>query len=363
MGIKLDGKTKTYTVCFSKRHPVTRRSYSARRIGIKTMAQANRTYSELVIQVDRKLHELIKPSWEKLVLNYIADLSTRNVSIKTVESYNLCLRAHTFKAWGHKLIDEINSNEIRELILSSLSERSPSHQKNVLKYIRGAFSYAVESGLIDRNPTPAMKFRVGDKMKQVLTIEQVKILLTQAKIMDVEWYPIWATALYTGMRNGELYALTWDKVDLNLRQIKVDGSWNKFDGFKDTKSGDDRLVEIAPELLYILKELYLKTKETGFVLPRVDKWDRGEQARELRMFLMGLGLPRIRFHDLRATWATIMLSKGIEPIKVMIMGGWKDLKTMQFYIRRAGVNISGISDSLKLHNPIHEAADILSLSI
>lgn len=68
------------------------------------------------------------------------------------------------------------------------------------------------------------------------------------------------------------------------------------------------------------------------------------------MFLLGLGLPRIRFHDLRATWATIMLSKGIAPIKVMAMGGWKDLKTMQIYIRKAGVNVDGIAESLDLHN-------------
>ena len=69
------------------------------------------------------------------------------------------------------------------------------------------------------------------------------------------------------------------------------------------------------------------------------------------MFLQGLGLPRIRFHDLRATWATIMLSMGIAPIKVMIMGGWKDLKTMQFYIRKAVVDTSGISNNLNLHDP------------
>lgn len=69
------------------------------------------------------------------------------------------------------------------------------------------------------------------------------------------------------------------------------------------------------------------------------------------MFLTGLSLPRIRFHDLRASWSTVMLSKGIAPIKVMSMGGWKDLKTMQFYIRKAGVDISGISDSFNLHNP------------
>ena len=117
-----------------------------------------------------------------------------------------------------------------------------------------------------------------------------------------------------------LYALTWDKVNLEQRLIKVDSSWNNKSGFKDTKSGDDRIVEIAPELVFILKNLKMQSFDSPFVLPRIDKWDKGEQARELRMFLNGLGLPRIRFHDLRATWATMMLSNGIPPIKVMSMG-------------------------------------------
>jgi hypothetical protein len=46
-----------------------------------------------------------------------------------------------------------------------------------------------------------------------------------------------------------------------------------------------------------------------------------------------------------------MLSKGIPPIKVMSMGGWRDLKTMQFYIRKAGIDISGIASDFSLHNP------------
>ena len=110
-------------------------------------------------------------------------------------------------------------------------------------------------------------------------------------------------------------------------------SWNNKDGFKDTKSGDDRIIQIAPQLMELLREWKLQspTPESGFVLPRISKWDKGEQARELRMFLSGLGLPAIRFHDLRATWATLLLSKGVEPIKVMLMGGWKDIKTMQIY--------------------------------
>lgn len=351
MGIKFDEKNNYWVAFYSKRHPVTRKPQSIIRKALKSKAEAIRVEKELVLEMERKLKKVTIPLWPELVGEYIKDLSQRDVSKKTVDCYQMCLEAHTFSLWKDKLIDEVTTHDIRTLILSFEKTKSPSHQKNILKYIRGAFTFAMERNLIQYNPVPKMKFKIGDKIMQVLTLEQIKILLTQAKIMNCEWYPIWAMALYTGMRNGELYALTWDKVNLEQRRILVDSSWNNEDGFKDTKSGDDRIVEIAPELLYILKELKLKGSDSNFVLPRIDKWDKGEQARELRMFLMGLGLPKIRFHDLRASWATVMLSKGIAPIKVMSMGGWKDLKTMQFYIRKAGVDISGISDILSLHNP------------
>jgi hypothetical protein len=73
---------------------------------------------------------------------------------------------------------------------------------------------------------------------------------------------------------------------------------------------------------------------------------------------MGLGLPPVRFHDLRAT---LLLSKGVEPIRVMKAGGWKDLKTMMVYVRKSGVDIRGMSDCLNLHNPSRQEAEVISL--
>ena len=147
------------------------------------------------------------------------------------------------------------------------------------------------------------------------------------------------------MRNGELFALRWDRIDLNKRIIVVSESWTKENGFKDTKSGDDRSVEIAKSLMPLMKKLYEK-RTSEFVLPRLGSWATAGQSQILKDFLQSIKLPIIRFHDLRASWATIMLSKGIEPIKVMSMGGWKDLKTMQIYIRKSGIHIQGITDSL-----------------
>ena len=232
----------------------------------------------------------------------------------------------------------------------------------MLKFVRAIFNYAAETGVIHRSPVPHMHFRTGGKIKRVLTEQQIRIFLEKAKAFNHEWYPIWVTALYTGMRNGELFALTWDKVDLENRKILVSSSWNRKDGHKDlTKSGEDRIVEIAPTLLTILKELKLNGYGSVFVLPRIRAWEEARQAEILRTFLQGINLPRVRFHDLRASWATVMLVKGTEPVKVMALGGWKDLKTMMIYIRKAGIDTKGTTDNLSLHDPSEAAGTLIQL--
>src|SRR4051812_49358751 len=90
---------------------------------------------------------------------------------------------------------------------------APQAESNLLKFIRAVFEYGVERGFIQRNPVPAMKFQHGVKIKRVLTQEQARTLLSRAKEMNWEWYPHWVLALFLGLRNGELYALTWDKVN------------------------------------------------------------------------------------------------------------------------------------------------------
>ncbi len=361
MGIKFDTTKQTWSAFFSKRHPLTRQPKSLKRINLRSQAEAQRVERELIVQIEQSFTEDTTPTWRAILPKFYSSCLERGLMGKTVENYRLGLEAHTLKDWGHRRIDSITASDIKALILSKLAHRSANQQKNVLKFIRSVFEYAVESGVLIKNPTPKMKFRIGDKIKGVLTLPQVELLLNRAKEHECEWYPHWALAIYTGMRNGELYALTWDKVDIEGRQIKVDMSWNNVDGFKSTKSGDDRIVEIAPSLVHVIVELKLSNSNSAFVLPRLDKWDKGEQARELRMFLMGMGLPPMRFHDLRASWATIMLGRGVEPIKVMYMGGWKDLKTMMIYMRKAGIDIKGITDGLQLHNPSRASVTVISM--
>ncbi|MNT89825.1 Phage integrase family protein [compost metagenome] len=84
----------------------------------------------------------------------------------------------------------------------------------------------------------------------------------------------------------------------------------------------------------------------------MNRWDRGEQAYDLRLFLKAIGLHEIRFHDLRASWATLLLSKGVPPSQVMAQGGWADMNTMMIYMRKAGIDIrdsTSVLDGLHTH--------------
>ena len=92
-------------------------------------------------------------------------------------------------------------------------------------------------------------------------------------------------------------------------------------------------------------------------------WLKGEQTRDLRAFLLGMGLPAIRFHDLRASWATILLGQGVEPVKVMKMGGWKDLDTMMIYVRKAGIDVAGALNGLTLHQHRPQIGEVLQLKL
>jgi len=363
VGIKSDPQSPgTFIVSYSKRHPISRMPICLRRKGIKTKGEAQRVLNQLVIEVEDRIRQGTMPKWSASVDAYIQACRERGLTNLTIHGHETCLRAHTIEAWGSRYVDSITTQEIRSLLNERLGQRTSSHQKYFLKVVRSVFAMAVESGVLQRNPTPVIRFKIGAKIKAVLTEPQAKEFLARARALNSDWYPIWAMALYTGMRSGELYALTWDKVNLDARTIKVDSAWNNKDGFKSTKSGNDRIIEIAPALLPVLKDLKLTSYDTPFVLPRSERWDRGQQAHDLRMFLAGMGLQPIRFHDLRATWATILLSKGVEPIKVMKMGGWQEMETMMIYARKAGVDIKGSTDCLDLHQHEYSGARVLKMS-
>lgn len=348
MGVKKDQKTGKWIASHSQRPKGGGKPITLRR-KCKTKAEAERVYKKLIVEIERRTRSKKIPTVAKVCEEFLETNKHTRWKISTWDNYRVMLNASAVRLWGNRYIDEVEEVEIRDYIALELASRSESHRKTVLKYIRGMFEFAVKKKYLTHNPTPDMRFRTVFRMDNVLNEMQTKTFLDKAKEMNVEWYPVWRFQVYVGTRSGEAIALRKANVDVKNRRILICETWNNKDGFKPyPKNHKHRWVEIAPSIIGMIEKLLVTDPESEFLLPRIDRWIRGDQARELRMFLSGIGLKQINFHDLRATWATMMLNKGIEPIKVMVMGGWKDMKTMQRYIRKAGIEIKGITDNFKI---------------
>lgn len=339
-----------------------------RKKGIESKGKAERLEKELLIECleEVKTKEGRGDKWGQVVEKYKMFKETfGNVQQDTLDDYCSMLKIWTAAFW-EKPISELTKSDVRQAIEEAKrAGKSNSFLTKLLHTTGRIYKWAREEGLCP-NGLPSIISgitisKIEERAPQILTWEQIQYLLEQAKIRENDWYPIWAMAVLTGMRNGELYALKWNCVDLDSGSILIDSSYNRRkQTFKSTKSGLFRRVPINDALKSLLIEL--KNKSTDeFVLPRMNKWNIGHQAKFLGLFCEEIGLPKIKFHTLRACFATHLLSKGVSLTKVMKCAGWSELKTVQKYNRLAGVSEKGATDCLNTLAPSVTGANILQI--
>lgn len=98
---------------------------------------------ELVIEVERKLLDKKGETWEKVVKKFLTYNKETNWTFKTYENYESTIKAHTFEKWGSRPVRDITTGEIRNLINNDLAHLSESTRKSMLKYLNGAFNFAL----------------------------------------------------------------------------------------------------------------------------------------------------------------------------------------------------------------------------
>jgi hypothetical protein len=155
---------------------------------------------------------------------------------------------------------------------------------------------------------------------------------------------MYAVAVYTYARAGELEALTWEDVDLEHGIIQINKAIDRETGLvKSTKSGETRRIPIERELIPLLERLY-EARRSEQVLWMPDNDDR---AVLLRQHLERAGVRRadlfadndrqkhVTFHDLRATGITWMAVRGDDPLRIKQRAGHASFSTTEMYIREA----------------------------
>ncbi len=270
--------------------------------------------------------------------------------------------------WLEDSAKEINSAKITRLLHKlKLDGYADCTVKRFLGDLKKVFNFAICEELlpgVQKNPTVGISIKSRRRKRdEILLYDEIKKLLTYGKLYEQKWYFIWAFAVYTGMRNGELYALKWSDIEFDPENslIRVSRSYNKrLRLYKSTKTGESREIPICEPLMKVIDELkkwwsHEQARNTNvnleFVLPRPGLWSNGSQAQVLRKFCTEIGITPVCFHSLRACFATELLKRGVPVTKVMAVGGWAELKTMKHYVRLSGINVRGVTDALDFSSP------------
>jgi integrase len=226
---------------------------------------------------------------------------------------------------------------VKNLILDLQTKgSSPATVENIRAIISGIFSYACEEELIQINPASRLSrfIKKRDKRKngKFLTQEQISIFLKTVHQLFPNYYALFVCAFSTGMRLGEILALAWEDIDFDKKTIKVERAYSN-GNIDTTKNGKVHFVDMSENLhdillkhqekiqsreRGILPELNL-TQETGsintihLVFPnRNGKPIDGANLKN-RVFykvIEAAGLSHFRFHDIRHTFASMLLHQG-----------------------------------------------------
>ncbi len=352
-----------------KDHPSGRIQLKRRYEGVLPNTTQANSYERALVKeanAEKAQRENQGKTWEILLNLYevhTAELVRKGEWCQSKQTFDEAVRALTkwTKPWFPEVAAKIRANDVTK-VLHRMKEDGCAEA--TLQKIRGDIKKVFDFGLlhehvrgVSQSPTVGVTIKSRKRMRtEILRDDEIVKLLSYARQYEPVWYFIWSFAVYTGCRNGELYALKWSDIDFKERMITVQRSYNKkFKAEKSTKSGDWRHVSVCAPLMEILAELKQRhdhdvtrgsCNHVGYVLPRPGLWQNGEQARKLRLFCEEIGITPVCFHTLRACFATELLKRGVDVPSVMRAGGWKSIKTLMHYVRLSGVGDKGITDSL-----------------
>lgn len=193
---------------------------------------------------------------------------------------------------------------------------SPKTMRNINQVISAALTFAKEQKLIISNPTEGCSLpKLEHKEMKTLTVDQLQSFLREAKESGV--YEMYYIELATGLRRGELLGLKWEDIDLKQAVIRVRRQVARINGEiveapLKTKNSY-RTISVGEDAVGILKQQKEKGhSEYVFPSPMGGPISPDSVLHMLHRVLKRAGLPKVRFHDLRHTFATLALQNGVD---------------------------------------------------
>jgi integrase len=258
------------------------------------------------------------------------NLCEHRLSPTTFEGYENIIKNHINPTLGNKQLQKLSAFDVEKYYILKLKTLSAKTVLQHHRILHRAFGQAVIKGLIQKNPCDYIEAPKPKKYHaKVLKPEEIPVFINAFKntIFEVPVH----LALGLGLRRGEIFGLRWQDIDfdegvINIHQTLVRTTRKLH--FKEPKSETSiRSLSIPVNLLALLKAY--KKKQNKIKMQNRDSYNEeydlvmcneiGEPinpdsfTKRFQEFIENNNLPKIRFHDLRHTNATLMLKGKIQP--------------------------------------------------
>lgn len=289
-----------------------------------------------------------KTDFETYATNWLEDYVKPLRRESTYERYRDILKRHVFPEIGKRPVDEIKRSELRNLFLRKKKQQlSRSMICLIRDVISGPMAYAVDDELIAGNPVAGILKRLQLERDKQITVEpmneqEVELYLDTCYRHYREHWEFFLCAFRTGMRLGELLGLRWGDIDWKQKFIRVERSYKR-GRFDKTKTGKVRRVDMSDQLASGLRRLLTARKKealkagSGEMVPTIfhhegKPMEQNHIRRVFKRVLVKAGIREMRLHDIRHTFASLLLSRGESPVYVKEQLGHSSIKmTVDIY--------------------------------
>lgn len=247
-----------------------------------------------------------------------------------VRGHERALRLRVLPELGAARLSDVSHVDLQEFVdrlKAQGLEASTIH--NSVMPLRAIYRRAVARGEVAVNPASDLSLpAVRGKRDRIASPQEASKLLAA---LPVEDRPLWATAMYAGLRRGELMALRWEDVDLAANVIRVERSWDLKEGEIEPKSQAGRRTAPIPSVLrdYLVEHRIRADDAEGRAFGHgSEPFDVNRVRVDAIRAWEGVGLEAITLHECRHTFASLMIAAGV------------NAKALSTYMGHANISIT-----------------------